>query len=225
MQPFFFRLARQFRNLASLVFILLVFSGASFAAWNEQMLEEKILWEEVSHHSGIRISTGEWPGSDFVAFRTETEYEASEKALLNLIEDVAAYRDWMPDCKESRLLKQTGQSSYVYYVAMNSPWPLNNRDWVNRLQVIKNDDDGSIMVLYQSADGFLEEQPDTVRVRKHFALWILKPVGRNRYHSIWYAHSEPGGWIPAWAVRLTYDRYIQETTENMKRVVLSNQNQ
>lgn len=174
-------------------------------------------WHKVQAASGVTISTGEWPGSDFTAFRTETVYKASRRDLLDLITNVNAYREWMTDCDESRLLEKTSEHHLVYYVAMNSPWPLSDRDWVNSLQMTEDTATGEILVIYRSVAGYMAEKPGVIRIRRHFAVWQLKPIGEGRFSSVWYAHSDPGGWIPGWLVKLTYDSRILQTTLNMQQ--------
>lgn len=174
-------------------------------------------WHAVQTASGVKISVGDWPGSDFTAFRTETVYRATRQDLMDLITNVDAYRDWMTDCGESRLLEKISAHHLIYYVAMNSPWPLSDRDWVNSLEITEDTATGEILVIYRSAAGYMAEKPGVVRVRKHFAVWQLIPAGQDRFRSIWYAHSDPEGWIPGWLVRLTYDSRILQTTLNMQQ--------
>ena len=189
------------------------------AQWNERSLEDSISWRQVRQESGIRISMGEWPNSEIAAFRSEMIFNTSMDRLLELIQDVSAYKEWMPSSKESRLIERTGESSFVYYISIESPWPLNDRDWVNRLEIQKNDRDRSVIVLYESVQGYVAEITDTVRVKNHYALWSLTPIGQNRIRSIWYAHNEPGGFIPAWAVHFVSDSMILETMQNVRNRV------
>ncbi len=202
-----------------LTWLLFLSTSPIIAQWNEQSLQDSISWQQVREESGIRISIGEWPGSDFAAFRSEMIFETSMDRLLELIQDVAAYTEWMPSSIESRLLKRTGEFSFVYYISIKSPWPLNDRDWVNRLEVMKSAHNESVSVLYESVQGYVAERADTVRVKNHFALWNLTPIGRNKIRSIWYAHNEPGGLIPAWAVHIVSDSMILETMQNVKNRV------
>lgn len=181
-----------------------------------QILEEEIVWELVEDEAGIKVYLGDWPGSDFVAFRSETEFNFSIRKLLRLIEDVEAYKEWMPDCRESELLATEKEGVILYYISMNSPWPLSDRDWVNRLVIEDKSQNGKITVIYKAAPGVLPEKPGLIRIHKHYALWKLTPLGKNRVHSIWYGHSEPEGRIPGWLAKYTIDRMILETTNNMK---------
>ncbi len=210
------RIASAVVILAGLLYLL---TSPISAQWNEQSLEDSISWQEVREESGIKISTGEWPDSEFAAFRSEMIFNTSMDRLLELIQDVAAYKEWMPSSKESRILKRNGEFSFVYYISIKSPWPLNDRDWVNHLEILKNDQNRSVTVLYESVQGYVAEISDTVRVKNHFALWSLTPIDQNRILSIWYAHNEPGGLIPAWAVHIVSDSMILETMQNVKNRV------
>lgn len=192
-------------------------SASTQAGQHDLSRMEKVVWQVVKEASGIRISIGEWPGSDFIAFRTESVFRGTRQDLMKLITSVDAYREWMTDCEASRLLQRINKHKLIYYVSMNSPWPLSDRDWVNSLEIVANSVSGELMVIYHSVSDFLAEQPGIIRVKNHFAVWHLKPLGEDRFQSIWYAHSEPAGWIPAWMVRLTYDRMILQTTLNMQQ--------
>ncbi|MFH2133110.1 MAG: START domain-containing protein [bacterium] len=189
---------------------------AESSRWTEHLLETTIAWVQVRDEAGVQISTGTWPESDFISYRSETFFETSLENLITLIEDVAAYKEWMPDCDESTLLAKDGESVYVYYLSVKSPWPITDRDWVNRLELQREDPNGKVTVHYESYPGLPAEKRNKIRVREHFALWSLTPVGRNRVHSVWYGHSEPGGSIPPWLVRMTLDRIIMDTTRNMR---------
>lgn len=183
---------------------------------DRHILEQEMAWELVKDEEGVKVYLGDWSGSDFVAFRSETEFEFSFRDLLKLIRDIGAYKEWMPDCEASRVVEKESENAFIYYVSMNSPWPVTDRDWVNRLEIESNPVSGVITVIYRAAPGVLPEEPDFIRINQHYALWILTPLGENRVHSVWYGHSEPEGWIPGWLARYTIDQMILDTTLNMK---------
>lgn len=187
------------------------------SAEENQIKPEQIQWQTVVVEPENRIAVGQWPGNDFPGFRTETIFHTTMSRMIRLIRDVEAYREWMPDCDESSLLARPENDALIYYISMKSPWPLQDRDWVNRLDINRNDADGTVSVHYQAVDGFLPEKAGKVRVRRHFALWRLTPLSDDRIHSVWYAHSDPGGWIPAWIIRYASERMIIETTRRMRQ--------
>jgi START domain len=191
---------------------------------DQQFLDQGIHWELVRDESGIRVFLGDWPGSDFTAFRSDTVFDFSLDALLEMIRDIDAYGEWMPDCDESRALAADNDHAIVYYLSMDSPWPIKDRDWVNRLEIKEKQEKGGLIVEYKAYPGFKPEDPDKIRVHHHYALWVLIPIEDNKTRSVWYGHSEPGGWVPSWLTEFTIDQMILDTTLNMKKYLARSKN-
>lgn len=205
------------RQVVWLVLWIVLFSGYTLPAQSaDQNLEADIPWQLVEDESGIKVYLGPWPGSDFVAFKSETVFDVPMENMLAMINDIDGYKEWMPDCEQSEMLSEIDDTTFIYYVAINLPWPLEDRDWVNQLKITKNSPAGNTLVTYSAYPGFLPEKKGTIRITRHYALWVLTPLANNWVQSIWYGHSEPGGWIPPWFVKQTIADMILETTLNMR---------
>ncbi len=201
-----------------MMFLIVIHVPKALADQHEhRILEKEIIWQLTREEEGIKVYLGDWPGSEFAAFRSETELGFSLDTVLTLVLDIEGYKEWMPDCRESLLLAKVDENRFNYYVLMNSPWPLSDRDWVNRLEIEADALNKSLKIVYRAFPGILDEKPGVIRVHKHYALWILTPIGRNRVRSVWYGHSEPEGWIPSWLTRFTIDQMIVDTTLNMRK--------
>jgi len=174
-------------------------------------------WEDVMEQSGIRIFVKAFPESGFKAYRSETIINTSIASIVSMALDVEAFSEWVQDTTTVYTVKKESENSKIYYMAIKAPWPIEDRDWVNRVEVKHQPGPKKVIITYTAVPNLLEDKLDHVRVTSHLAIWVLEPDGKQKTRSTWMGFSDPGGTLPALFVNWTISSSVLQTTENIKR--------
>ena len=62
--------------------------------------------------------------------KIELNINSSLSQIVAVLEDVDFYTQWIYSCNSSQYVKHVKLGEFYYYVEMDLPWPLNNRDIV-----------------------------------------------------------------------------------------------
>ena len=84
-------------------------------------------WELRKDKNGIQVYTREVEGSNLDEFKGVGTVNASVESIVQILQDADNMKDWLPDCKESELLKLEQKDQY-HYTITTAPWPVKNRD-------------------------------------------------------------------------------------------------
>ncbi len=139
--------------------------------------------------------------------------------VVALIRDIPSYVHWIPNCQTSKLLSKTQKPSMIYYIAVEAPWPVRDRDWVNELTIIPDLDKNELTATFKAYHGFMPPKDDYIRVTEHDAIWKLIPLSPQKTRSIWQWYTDPGGSIPDWLVDWTAETQLLESLENINRLL------
>ncbi len=159
-------------------------------------------WELKKEKDGIRVYTKDIKDSDFKAFRGQTEVKGQLSDVIAVLLDVDQYKEWMPDTKSVKVLKEDSETDITYYVATDVPWPVSDRDGVYQMRVSYDKETPSISIFVKALPDYVEEYKGHVRVRKSDTVYKLVQVGENRVMVDYEVAAEPGGGIPAWMVKM-----------------------
>ena len=180
------------------VFLLSVFSHSLALAVVVERSEDWVLQKD---QEGIRIYTRDTEYSDFDAFRGEIEVEASLNQVVAILADVANHREWMKDISESEMVGDFDPAGYHSYGRTDAPWPVSDRDWVVRWEILTGVEQSGVIVTFTKADGVRPPTNDAVRTGEFQGFWHLESVGEGRTRVVYeVSHANPGGMLPAWLV-------------------------
>ena len=176
-------------------------------------------WEIIETREKATLYRHPWPKGGISTFKVDMEMDASADELLSIITDVRSYQRWVPYCRKVEILKKTGTGSFIYYFAMDLPWPASNREWVNKLTVSRNAADNSIRVSFMAVDYFYPKSNRYIRVKKHIAHWILIPISPGRTRSIWQWCTDPGGHLPDWRIEWASRDQVMESIKKIREIL------
>jgi hypothetical protein len=140
-----------------------------FTAQGEEWVMEKSSGyiEILSRHStlnGIELSDKEiW---------AKTRVEASMSSLLRLLDDTAQAPNWVDNCIEVKLLKNSDEENKIVQSTFAAPWPLKNRDMVTRS--ITRVEEDKISIKIDDVGQQYPSQSNTVRMTNIHGEWTCE---------------------------------------------------
>jgi START domain len=159
-------------------------------------------WLEVARADGVVVSEREVAGRNVPTFRGVTEVPADVGTVLDVLQDVARYPEWMQDCAEARVLGRRSDGVSWVYNRTDVPWPAADRDVVLRSRV---DVVAPGRVVYQrfvsEAVPLMPEVAGVVRIHRLQGYYRLEAIGATRTRVEYVVDADPGGILPAWIAR------------------------
>jgi hypothetical protein len=172
-------------------------------------------WHLEKDKDGIKVYTRPEPGSNFKAFKGETEVHAALDDVIAIIEDVEQFDVWDEDVKEIRVLEREPGKFLKYYVVYDLPWPLQDRDLCVEAVFSADKNNGNILLISGSIPEAVPLQDGIVRITTYWQKWILEPQEKGVVKVMVEGFADPAGDIPAWIANMA----ITDTPLNMLREI------
>ena len=160
-------------------------------AWHEAHYDEK---------DDIRVFTRKVKGSDMMTFRAITHVKSTLTAPIALLEDAERAHKWVFSCKAMALIEQVSNTSALYYMVTDMPWPVSNRDSISETSVSQDPDSYVVRVDISARNDVFPENDDHVRIRTMTGYWQMTPQDDGVIEIVYEAHADPGGGLPSWLV-------------------------
>ncbi|WP_227546043.1 START domain-containing protein [Marinobacter fonticola] len=157
-------------------------------------------WELRKESDGIRIYTTPLSGSDFEAFKAVAELDVSVSRLMAVMIDPESCTEWVHNCVISKAFGDGDFHDRYAYSVNDMPWPVQDRDYVIRIQTQGNKASGVIVMALNAIPNARDEKDDYVRVDKSDTLYRFEPLNADQTRLTWIQHTEPNGAIPSWLV-------------------------
>jgi Polyketide cyclase / dehydrase and lipid transport len=188
----------EWRGLAAVCVFLGETSLSTFATEILQSPDPNDGWKFVKETGGISFSSRARAGSSLKEFRAVGEIGAPSRAVHNVLDDVAAYPDFMPFAKECRIIKREGDALFAYQRL--SPGIVRDRDYTLRICRKSWPAQGGPVFLDQwelaNASG-PGEKPGVLRVKVNEGKWLLEPAGAAKTRATYCIYTDCGGKLPA----------------------------
>jgi hypothetical protein len=168
-------------------------------------------WDLEKDKDGIKIYTRPEPGSNFNAFKGETEVHAELDAVIAIIEDVEQFDEWDEDVKQIRVLEHEPGKMLKYYVVYDLPWPFQDRDLCVEAIFSTDQDNGATLLASRSIPQTVPLTDDLIRITAYWQQWILEQKENGIIHITVEGFADPAGDIPAWIANMA----INDTPLNM----------
>lgn len=181
-------------------------------------------WEMMSDEAGLKTYRKEVEGSPVVAFKGETEINASVPVVMQILSDPTLRKEWIAHLKESTNLKQVSKSERIEYNHTGAPWPLKDRDFVYTVKADLDNEKKECRILLQSIeDANYPPKSDKVRGQIVFGQYIVRAIdgGKRTWLSV-EIQADPKGAVPTWVVNLFQKSWPRKTLENIKKIVARN---
>nr|WP_295922153.1 START domain-containing protein [uncultured Dyadobacter sp.] len=172
-------------------------------------------WKLIADEQQIRIYSQAVPESKIKAIKVDCVVDASLPQMVALLLDVEAGTDWVYKTKSCTLVKRVSPTDLYYHSEISLPWPLDNRDFVAHLRATQDPASRVVTVDGPVVAGMVPHKKNVVRVTDSKGRWILTPSpGKVRIE--YTLHTDPGGYLPAWAVNAFAAEGPMETFKKMK---------
>jgi hypothetical protein len=179
-------------------------------------------WENVSNKDGIVVQRRTVEGSNLKEFVGRGVVEAPIARVLAVIVDANRRGEWMPNCGGSWLLEENRSArTQVAYFRTKAPWPVSDRDSVNRAEMRVEPDKHRVYLSFEAVS-YAKVPPVKGVVRMPFMKghWVLTPVDGGRAteaeYQVW---ANPGGILPDWIANLASKTLPRETIAGLRRQV------
>ena len=158
-------------------------------------------WELKKNQNGIAIYTRTAAKGNIKELRVVCELNTTQDRLINTLQNIAGYSDWVYSNKKSEILKKTDAPSIIYYTQSKLPWPIKDRDLVIELNIKRSPD--ALAVEAKSLPSYLPDKAGYIRVPYSLALWKVTQAPGNNLKVDYVFSVDPGGSIPSWLINAT----------------------
>ena len=191
-------------------FLFLFIWGGSFSlGWATN-------WVKINEEDGVVVFEKDVKGSSLVAFKGVTTFDEPMEKILWVLKDDANKKDWIEMYLKGYTLEKRGPFERVIYQAVDSPWPVNDRDMVYVSKAYRKGVN-EIQISMESIDH--PDSPPTVGVRMllNFSNYNFKKLENGKTQVTLEIHSDPKGWIPKWIVNMVQRTYPIKLFKALKK--------
>jgi len=160
-------------------------------------------WQLSKSEKQISIYTRRVDYSDYKEFKGEMIVRSTPEFLVSFLQNINEFKEWLPDCLESKKLVQINSTDQINYILTDVPWPFEDRDIVYQFVIINmNSELKPIKILIENIPNYIPLKENIVRIPKSKGSWTITSLNKNLTKVEYQMHVEPGGYVPAWLANL-----------------------
>jgi hypothetical protein len=159
-------------------------------------------WNFVKEKNGIRMFTQVQEGSSFKCFKGETDFHATMEQLGQYIGVANNFDQWDENIRDLRVLASLPGQQVDCYFVYKTPWPLSNRDFYARVDVMYDTATRTKTVYAYPLEGEHPSRDGVVRIKDYWLRWILTETDGQTIHGIIEGFIDPAGMVPSWLYNL-----------------------
>jgi len=205
-------------HLMNIILILLVGIAMVHGTATTQESRDPV-WKKAKEKNGITIFTRDSQTSRVKELSAETYFETNLTTLVAVFLDIPSYPDWLRDCKSSKLLNQTGPQDLYYYSEFKVPFPFDNRDIIQYLNIHQDPESREVTITLTNQPSLIPEEKDIVRMQIANGFWKFRPVQEGKVQIKLQYQNDPGGGIPSWLVNAFIVDNPFGTITNLKKQI------
>lgn len=177
-------------------------------------------WEEYLKNDDITLYTRDVPDYKTQEVKVVTIIRSDIEVILAVLNDISSAPEWVPNCKEARLLKRIDENNYYMYRYDHAPWPVSDRDIIARFSIIKNLKEGKITVNIESSNDInVPLRNDCVRICRLRGTWELRRIDRGSTEVSVISVTEPAGNLPVSVGNYASRDVLLKTVQNIRKMV------
>lgn len=162
-------------------------------------------WQLRKEVDNIKVFVRKTSDSKIKEVKTTAEAPAGIPEILEVIEAVRNYPDWVYNCQKAYWLKKTDDSAGIYYCKIGFPWPLRDRDYIAQIRLHTHSDSEMVTMNITGIPKYLPEKDNIIRMPEMVINWHLTPLAGNRTRLEYQLRIDPGGSLPAWMINLAVE--------------------
>ena len=156
---------------------------------------EKEDWNLKIQQDGVTVYTKKVADSRIDAFKATTLVNAAYEKVKQIVLDYPNYPKWYQDYKSGEILEQLNQDEIIVHFVINAPFPIKDRDSVNRVFVQETEE--RITITLESKPTFIPHNNKQTRMAVSSGQWTLGKEGNQTRVTLEY-HADPEIPIPSW---------------------------
>lgn len=161
-----------------------------------------------------------------LAYKAEGTVDVRLEDLAAVLVDIPRHREWVHHMAESRTLWGDPISHCVIYSRYSLPWPAKDRDAVIETVVEEDIPHAEVRVRFHNITSpAAPVRPDCIRVPMSEGSYTLTDTGRGSVFVTYTISLDPGGWLPAWIVRVFVRDAPLTTLQAFKAQVMATRGQ
>lgn len=172
-------------------------------------------WEMTVNDNGILVYTRLPDDSDFKELKIEFKVNSRLSEIVSVLANVKHYPKWIYTCDSAFLIEKTGFAEINYYIHLDLPWPISDRDMVQHSKLEQDEESLEVKIRSNAIPGILPEQENVIRISQNSILWRLVPLSPNETMIYYHIKNNPGGFLPAWMVNLAIDSGPRQTIKGL----------
>ena len=176
-------------------------------------------WRHVTTSDGVRVTARVIPVQSFPEFRGVLVMKADIFALLAILDDASRHCEWQASCKTMRVVKHYDEFNRALYHRLNSPWPVNDRDVVFKAGVTVDWKRKIVWSRFRAVRGMVKVESGVVRITRMSGYFKFEAIAPGTIRATYQVFSDPGGWLPAWLVKLASKKIPVNTLRGLSAQV------
>jgi len=177
-------------------------------------------WKLQEQQDGISIYTAHQEGTRILAYRIEALIHGALKDVYNQVIDFQDNKKYLETVKQIDVLKKEPDQQVLLYMLFDLPWPIRDRDFVNRMDIRIGSD--TIALNSSPARGWVEPNEEVVRMQEFSEQWLLVRKNSGKTSLSLEGYADPGGKFPAWVVNRFVVKEPHALVRGIKQQVESN---
>ena len=172
-------------------------------------------WKLDKNKDGIKVYLAENPKSKFKSIKVETTLPGTYDKLIAILTDIDRLKGWVYNTKMSYLIKKLSPYDLYYYTETSIPWPMENRDAVEHLRIMRDSLQRFMKVTSENENRFVPEKEGKVRVVHSLINWYVTMPTPKTISIVYTFDVDPGGNLPAWLVNSFADKGPYESFKKL----------
>jgi len=176
-------------------------------------------WKLDKNKGGIKVYLAENPKSKFKSIKVECTLVGTYDKLIAILTDIDHLKDWVYNTKTSYLIKKLSPYDLYYYTETSIPWPMENRDAVVHLKIVRDSLQRFVKVTSVNENRLVPEKEGKVRVVHSLINWYVTMPTSKSISIVYTFEADPGGNLPAWLVNSFADKGPYESFKKLSELV------
>jgi len=172
-------------------------------------------WELAKEESNIKVYTRKIEGEKFKEIKINTKVKSSLNAIMAAFDDTEGHKEWVYKSPESYTVEKIDDTTLIYYIKSDLPFPAQDRDLVIKYSWSQDPDTKVIHTQSEGVIGKVEEYDSSIRVTDFVSTYKLEPQSDGWVDIEYYAKMDPAGKLPAWLVNMAVTTGPTKTMEKL----------
>ncbi|HTJ48495.1 MAG TPA: START domain-containing protein [Cyclobacteriaceae bacterium] len=172
----------------------------------------------------IKVYTCHNEGSKFKSIKSDFTINTTFSTLVSMVLNIDNYNQWQYNTVNPKILKRISDHEIIYYVEVEAPWPVSNRDMIIHLIVKQDPTTKTVTMTADSEPDYIPHKEGLVRVPMSKSTWTVKRLSSKKLEVHYAIKIDPGGSVPAWMVNMVCAEAPYVSFSNLKSKIKSLKN-